>query len=205
MLASLPTELLRALRLTIVFAVLVGIAYPLAITAVAQLVFHDQANGSLIKNKNGDVVGSSLIGQEFTDSGYFYGRPSATTNASDATKPEPYNAQNSGGSNLGPSNQKLIDRVSSDVSTIRQREYLGPTDPVPVDLVTTSFSGLDPHISEAAALIQVHRVAGVRGLDEGRVRALVQKYLEGPSLGVFGERGVNVLKLNLALDNGEAG
>jgi K+-transporting ATPase ATPase C chain len=204
MISSLPSELLRALRLTIVFAVLCGLAYPLAITGVAQLLFHDQANGSLI-TKDGQVVGSSLIGQEFTDARYFHGRPSATLNETDATKPAPYNAQNSGGSNLGPSNQALITRVSNDVDAIRLREYLAPTDPVPVDLVTTSFSGLDPDISEAAALIQIRRVAGARGLDEARVRALVQKYLQGRSLGIFGEPRVNVLLLNLALDAGEAG
>lgn len=202
MLASLPAELLRALRLTLVVAVVTGLAYPLAITGIAQLVFHDKANGSLI-TENGQVVGSTLIGQQFTSTDYFQGRPSATLNPAN-NQPAPYQADNSGGSNLAPSNQALIDRVTTSVGQIRQQDYLGVSDSVPVDLVTTDFSGFDPHISEAAALIQVHRVAGSRGLDESKVKAVVEKHLHGRELGVFGEPYVNVLELNLALDHGEA-
>jgi K+-transporting ATPase ATPase C chain len=204
MLSALPSELLRALRLTLVIAVLTGLIYPLVITGIAQVVFPNQANGSLI-TKNGEVVGSSLIGQQFTSDKYFHGRPSATLNAADATKPEPYNAQNSGGSNLAPSNQALIDRVKKDVESVRATESGVPTEGVPADLVTTSFSGVDPHISKGSALLQVSRVAKVRKLDESRVRSLVEKYVEGRDLGIFGQPRVNVLRLNLALDGGEAG
>jgi K+-transporting ATPase ATPase C chain len=204
MLSALPSELLRALRLTLVIAVLTGLIYPLVITGIAQVVFPNQANGSLI-TKNGEVVGSSLIGQQFTSDKYFNGRPSATLNAADATKPEPYNAQNSGGSNLAPSNQALIDRVKKDVESVRATESGVPTEGVPADLVTTSFSGVDPHISKGSALLQVSRVAKVRKLDESRVRSLVEKYVEGRDLGIFGQPRVNVLRLNLALDGGEAG
>ncbi len=203
-LPSLPRELLRSIRLTLVFAVVTGLIYPLVITGVAQVVFHDQANGSLIV-KNGQLVGSRLIGQEFTDPKYFFGRPSPTTNASDATKAEPYNAQNSAGSNLAPSNKVLIDRVAKAVDQIRKDNNLSADSQVPVDLVTTDFSGFDPDITEAAALIQVPHVAAARNLDPARVRALVQKYVQGRMLLVFGEPHVNVLALNMALDNGEAG
>jgi K+-transporting ATPase ATPase C chain len=201
---SLPTELLRALRLTLVVAVVTGLIYPLVITGISQVVFHDQANGSLIV-KNGQVVGSKLIGQNFTDPRYFFGRPSATSNVTDATKSDPYNAQNSAGSNLAPSNKALIDRVSKAVAQIRKENNLPADSMVPVDLVTTDFSGFDPDITEAGALIQVTHVATARNLDPARVRALVEKYVQGRSLGVFGEPRVNVLALNMALDNGEAG
>ena len=201
---SLPTELLRALRLTLVVAVVTGLIYPLVITGISQVVFHDQANGSLIV-KNGQIVGSKLIGQNFTDPKYFFGRPSATANISDATKSDPYNAQNSAGSNLAPSNKALIDRVSKAVAQIRKENNLGPDSMVPVDLVTTDFSGFDPDITEAGALIQVTHVATARSLDPARVRALVERYVQGRSLGIFGEQHVNVLALNMALDNGEAG
>jgi K+-transporting ATPase ATPase C chain len=201
---SLPTELLRAVRLTLVVAVVTGLIYPLAITGISQVVFHDQANGSLI-TKNGQLVGSKLIGQNFTDPKYFFGRPSATTNVSDATKSDPYNAQNSAGSNLAPSNKALIDRVQKAVDQIRKENNLRPGTLVPVDLVTTDFSGFDPDITEAGALIQVNHVATARSLDPARVRALVEKYVQGRSFGVFGEPHVNVLALNMALDNGEAG
>jgi K+-transporting ATPase ATPase C chain len=204
MLASLPSELLRGLRLTLVIAVVTGLVYPLVITGVAQLVFHDRANGSLVSS-GGQVVGSKLIGQQFTGAQYFHGRVSTTNNASDATKPEPYNAQNSGSTNLAPSNQALSDRVSGSVSQVQKTEYGADGKPVPVDLVTTSFSGLDPDVTEASALLQVGRVAGVRGLDSARVRALVQRHLQSRVLGVFGEPHVNVLELNMALDRGEAG
>ena len=201
---SLPSELLRSLRLTLVVVAVTGLIYPLVITGVSQVVFHDQANGSLII-KNGQVIGSRLIGQNFTDPKYFFGRPSATVNVSDATKSDPYNAQNSAGSNLAPSNKVLIDRVAKAVAQIRKEDGLAADSLVPVDLVTTDFSGFDPDITEAAALIQVNRVASVRNLDAARVRALVEKYLQGRVLLVFGEPHVNVLMLNLALDNGEAG
>jgi len=203
-LRSLPTELLRALRLTLVVAVVTGLIYPLVITGLSQVVFHDQANGSLIV-KNGQVVGSKLIGQNFTDPRYFFGRPSATVNQNDATKSDPYNAQNSAGSNLAPSNKVLIDRVARAVAQIRKENNLPADSTVPVDLVTTDFSGFDPDITEAGALIQVNHVATARNLDPAKVRALVEKDVQGRSLGVFGEPRVNVLALNMALDNGEAG
>jgi K+-transporting ATPase ATPase C chain len=196
-------ELLRALRLTLVVAVVTGLIYPLVITGISQVVFHDQANGSLIV-KNGQLVGSKLIGQNFTDPKYFFGRPSATVNQSDATKSDPYNAQNSAGSNLAPSNKALIDRVAAAVAQIRKENNLPSDSMVPVDLVTTDFSGFDPDITEAGALIQVDHVAAARNLDPAKVRALVEKYVQGRSLGIFGEPRVNVLALNMALENGEA-
>ena len=204
MVLNVGRELLVALRLTLVFAALTGVAYPLVMTGAAQLLFHDQANGSLIV-RNGETVGSRLIGQQFASDRYFHGRPSATVNETDATKPAPYNAQNSGGSNLAPSNQALIDRVSKEVDALRGSEPGLAGQSVPVDLVTTDFSGFDPDISEAAALVQVGRVAAARGLDPQRVRQLVKSRVGGPSLGIFGERHVNVLLLNMALDGGAAG
>jgi K+-transporting ATPase ATPase C chain len=200
MLASLPRETLTAIRATVFFFLLTGLAYTFAITGIAQAVFPNQANGSLV-TKNGQVVGSSLIGQYWTRSDYFHGRVSATLNPS-TSQPAPYEADNSGGSNLGPTNPTLIDRVQGDVNMIRQQDSLAPNAQVPVDLVTSSFSGLDPDITQAAALIQVRRVAGARGLDEAKVRALVQTYTHGRILGIFGEPYVNVLELNMALDNG---
>jgi K+-transporting ATPase ATPase C chain len=202
MIARLGRESLAALRLTLVLAVMCLI-YALVITGIAQVVFHDQANGSLI-TKNGQVVGSKLIGQEFTDPKYFVGRPSATLNDA-GTKPQPYNAENSTGSNLAPSNKVLIDRVKKAVAQIRKGNGLGPNDPVPVDLVTADFTGFDPDISEAAALLQVNRVAAARSLDPARVRQLVESQVQGPMLGMFGESHVNVLLLNMALDGGAAG
>jgi K+-transporting ATPase ATPase C chain len=201
---SLPTELLRAARLTLVVAVVTGLIYPFVVTGISQVVFHDQANGSLI-TKNGQLVGSKLIGQNFTDPKYFFGRPSATVNQSDATKSDPYNAQNSAGSNLGPTNKVLIDRVSKAVAQIRKENNLPAGSLIPIDLVTTDFSGFDPDITEAGALTQVNHVATARNLDPAKVRALVEKYVQGRMLGVFGEPHLNVLALNLALDNGEAG
>jgi potassium-transporting ATPase KdpC subunit len=203
-LRTLPTELLRAFRLTLVIAVVTGLIYPLVITGISQVVFHDQANGSLIV-KSGQLVGSKLIGQNFTDPKYFFGRPSATVDQSDATKSDPYNAQNSAGSNLAPSNKVLIDRVSKAVAQIRKENNLAPDSMVPVDLVTTDFSGFDPDITEAGALTQVNHVAVARNLDPAKVSALVEKYVQGRILGVFGEPHVNVLALNMALDAGEAG
>ncbi len=203
MIASLPVEFLRAIRLTVVFAVFTGLVYGLALTGVFQVIFPSQANGSLV-TKNGQVVGSSLIGQEFTSGRYFHGRISATVDPVSG-KPKPYAADNSAGSNLGPNNKALVDRVASDARTIREANGLGPNDRVPVDLVTADFSGLDPDITEASALLQVHRVAQARNLDDSKVHALVEKYVYGRILWVFGEPHVNVLHLNMALDSGEAG
>ena len=203
MIAALPSELLKSLRLTLVIAVVTGLMYPLLVTGVGQLIFPSQANGSLV-TRNGQVIGSSLIGQYFTSANYFHGRVSATVNPSTA-KAEPFAAENSAGSNYGPTNQALIDRVKADVAKLRQENGLGPNDPIPVDLVTADFSGLDPNISEAGALLQVNRVASARSLDPSRVRALVESMVQGRILWVFGEPHVNVLQLNLALDDGEAG
>jgi potassium-transporting ATPase KdpC subunit len=202
MVANIGRESLAALRLTLVLAVMC-LVYAVVITGIAQVIFHDQANGSLI-TKNGVIVGSKLIGQEFTDPKYFFGRPSATNNDA-GTKPQPYNAENSTGSNLAPSNKALIDRISKAAAQIRKENNLPANSMVPVDLVTADFSGFDPDISEAGALIQVNHVAAARNLDPARVHALVEKYVQGPVFGVFGESHVNVLALNMALDNGEAG
>jgi K+-transporting ATPase ATPase C chain len=203
MLASLPLEALRALRLTVVVAVATALIYPFVITGIAQTVFNHQANGSLI-TRNGRVVGSRLIGQEFTSDMYFHGRPSATVDANTG-KPRPYAADNSAGSNYGPTNPALIDRVKKDAQTARQQNGLAPDAQIPVDLVTTDFSGFDPDISEASALLQVDRVARARSLDPARVRALVENHLRGRVLWVFGEPHVNVLDVNMALDSREAG
>ena len=189
-------EALRAIRLTLVFAVVTGLVYSLVLTGAFQLVFPSQANGSLI-TVNGQVVGSQLIGQEFKSDRYFHGRVSSTSPA--------YAADNSAGSNLGPNNKALIDRVASSARAVRAENGMGQNDPVPVDLVTADFSGFDPDITEASALLQVHRIAQARGLDESRVRALVEKYVHGRILWIFGEPYVNVLEVNLALDRGEAG
>lgn len=203
MLASLPSELLRGLRLTLVVFAVTGLVYPLVGTGIAQALFHSQANGSLV-TMNGRVIGSSLLGQEFTSAGYFHGRVSETVNPT-TLKPEPYAADNSAGSNLGPNNKALVDRVSQDVAAIRKQDGLAPNAKIPVDLVTADFSGLDPNITEAGALIQVDRVAKARGLDRARVRALVENHVQGRILGIFGEPHVNVLDVNMALDSGGAG
>jgi K+-transporting ATPase ATPase C chain len=203
MLESLPRELLVTVRLTVLMVAVCCIAYTYAVTGVAQLLFPGQANGSLVTH-HGQTVGSTLIGQEFTDAKYFWGRPSATVSESDSTKAVPYNAANSAGSNLGPSNKVLIDRVRQSVAALRKANpaYAGD---IPVDLVTTDFSGFDPFISPAAAELQVARVAAARGLDPQKVMAVVKAHEEGPQLGIFGESHVNVLALNLALDDGAAG
>lgn len=190
-----------AFVLLVLFTLLTGIAYPLAVTGVAQAVFPAQANGSLIE-RDGKVVGSSLIGQNFTDPKYFWPRPSATsaTDPNDPTKTvaSPYNAAASSGSNKGPTAKDLMDRVSGDVARIKQAD--GDRS-VPVDAVTASGSGLDPHISPAYAELQVPRVARARGLGEAEVRAVVAWYTAGRTLGFLGEPTVNVLRLNLALDD----
>ena len=203
MLTSLPREFATATRLILVLACVCCLAYTYAVTGVAQVLFPGQANGSII-NRGGQAVGSGLIGQEFTDPKYFIGRPSATVSATDATKTEPYNAQNSAGSNLGPSNRALVDRVKQAVATVKKNNPSFSGD-VPVDLVTTDFSGFDPFISPAAAELQVPRVAATRNLDAARVMALVKSHIEGPTVGIFGESHVNVLLLNIALDDGAAG
>jgi len=200
--------MLREIRPAIVFIValtlITGLGYPLAMTGIAGLLFPDQAAGSLIE-RDGKVVGSALIGQEFTGEGYFHGRPSATTapDPADSTKtvPAPYNAANSGGSNLGPTNKALIERVQGDVEKLKGENA---SVPVPIDLVTTSGSGLDPHISPEAAFFQVPRVAKARKMPEERVRRLVSEHVEGRTLGLLGEPEVNVLALNLALDRAAA-
>jgi K+-transporting ATPase ATPase C chain len=184
----------------ILMTILTGLAYPLGMTGIAEVLFPPQAQGSLIA-KDGRVIGSSLIGQAFTSDRYFHPRPSATTSPdpADASKTvsAPYNAANSTGSNLGPTNKVLIDRVKGDVETLRREN---PAISVPVDLVTTTGSGLDPHVSPEAALFQVPRIAKARDLPEDQVRKLVESSVEGRLLGVLGEPRVNVLALNLALD-----
>jgi K+-transporting ATPase ATPase C chain len=198
-------EIRPAIVLLIGLTLITGLAYPLAITGIAETIFPSQAQGSLIE-KDGKVIGSALIGQNFTEDRYFHGRPSATVapDPQDSTKtvPAPYNAANSGGSNLGPTNKALADRVKEDVDKLKAEN---PSMPVPIDLVTTSGSGLDPHISPEAALFQVPRVAKARKLPEDRVRQLVQDHVEGRTLGIFGEPRVNVLQLNLDLDKVSAG
>lgn len=177
---------------TIVMTILFGLAYPLVFTGLAQVLFPHQANGSLV-TVNGKVAGSELIGQSFTKPEYFHGRPSAAGNNG-------YDAANSGGSNLGPTNQKLVDRVKADVQKFRAEnpDYTGP---IPADLLTSSGSGLDPHISPASAEAQVARVAKARGVTPDRIAELVAKHTEGRQWGIFGEPRVNVLLLNIDLDH----
>ena len=194
-------QLRPALTMIVLMTILTGLAYPLAMTGLAGALFPAQAQGSLVADKNGQVIGSALIGQNFTSDKYFHGRPSATsgTDPNDATKTvsQPYNAANSSGSNLGPTSKALIDRVKGDVDTLKAQN---PGAPVPIDLVTSTGSGLDPHITPEAAYFQVPRVAKARNLPEDKVKDLVTAAIEGRLLGVIGEPRVNVLALNLALD-----
>ena len=194
-----------AIVMLALFTLLTGLVYPLAVTGIAQLALPRLANGSLIE-KNGVVVGSALIGQNFRSERYFHPRPSATTdtdpNDSSKTIDAPYNAANSSGSNLGPTSQKLVDRVRAGVEAWRALAGAGP---VPADAVTTSASGLDPDVSPATALGQVPAVARARGLPEGQVRALAETAIERPVLGFIGEPRVNILRLNLALDRLKSG
>jgi potassium-transporting ATPase KdpC subunit len=193
-------EIRPALVVLIVLTAITGLLYPLAITGVAGVIFPNQAQGSLVE-RDGQIVGSSSIGQLFTSDKYFHGRPSATVtpDPKDPTKNVelPYNAANSAGSNLGPTNKALIERVKEDVE---KRKAENPKANVPIDLVTTSGSGLDPHISPEAALFQVPRVAKARNMAEDRLLQLVNQHVEGRFLGIFGEPRVNVLALNMALD-----
>ncbi len=193
-----------AVVLLLLFSALTGLAYPLAITAIAQAVLPFAANGSMLTGKDGAPIGSALIGQNFASDKYFHGRPSATQ-AQDPAHPDdpsktidaPYNAANSTGSNLGPTSQKLLDRVKADVAAKRAAGWTGP---IPADSVTTSASGLDPHISPENALAQVATVAKARNLSEDKVRAVVEANIEGRMFGLIGEPRVNVLRLNLALN-----
>lgn len=181
-------NLLIAVLMTIATTVLLGLIYPLVVTGLAQVIFPDKANGQLIQ-RNGQAVGSRLIGQPFGGPGYFHSRPSAAGNG--------YDAANSGGSNLGPTNQKLVDRFKQDFPKLQAEN---PGKPVPIDLLTTSASGLDPDISPAGAEFQVPRVARERGMSEEAVRQLIARHTQGRQLGFLGEPRVNVLELNLALD-----
>jgi potassium-transporting ATPase KdpC subunit len=182
-------NLITAVLMTIATTILLGIIYPLVVTGIAKAVFPKQANGQLIE-RNGRIIGSRIIGQPFAGPSYFYSRPSAAGNNG-------YDAANSGGSNLGPTNQKLIDRVKQDTARLQAEN---PQQPVPIDLVTTSASGLDPHISPAAADFQVPRVARERGVSPEEIRRLIAKHTAGRQLGFLGEPRVNVLELNLDLD-----
>ena len=197
-------EVRPAIILLVALTLITGLAYPLAMTGLAWVLFPAQSKGSLIE-RNGQVVGSRLIGQVFAEDRYFHGRPSATTapDPKDPTKTveAPYNAANSGGSNLGPTNKALIERVKGDVDKLKAENSSAP---VPIDLVTTTASGLDPHISPAAAHFQVPRVAKARNMPEDSVRQLVNEHTEGRTLGLLGEPRINVLALNLALDRAAA-
>jgi K+-transporting ATPase ATPase C chain len=197
-------EIRPAIVLLVALTLITGVIYPFAMTGIARVIFPIQSQGSLVA-ENGKIVGSAVIGQEFKSDRYFHGRPSATVSPdpSDASKTvtAPYNAASSGGSNLGPTNKSLIERVQGDMDRLQQEN---PSAEVPIDLVTTSGSGLDPHISPEAAFFQVPRVAKTRNMSEDSVRRLVDEHVEGRTLGILGEPRVNVLALNLALDRAAA-
>jgi K+-transporting ATPase ATPase C chain len=197
-------EIRPAIVLLVALTLITGVIYPFAMTGIARVIFPTQSQGSLVE-ENGKIVGSALIGQEFKSDRYFHGRPSATVSPdpNDTTKTvaAPYNAASSGGSNLGPTNKSLIERVQGDMDRL---QHENPSAEVPIDLVTTSGSGLDPHISPEAALFQVPRVAKTRNMSEDSVRRLVDEHVEGRTLGILGEPRVNVLALNLALDRAAA-
>ena len=189
---SLLPEVRPALMSTIVLTIVCCGIYPLVVFGIAQVAFHYKANGSLIIDNDGTVRGSKLLGQEFTAEKYFHPRPSSAGNG--------YDASNSSGSNLGPTSQKLNDAIKDRIATYRSENGLKETDPIPADAVTASASGLDPHISLRNADLQLPRVAKARGLDADKVRAMVKQYTDSADLGIIGEPGVNVLRLNLALD-----
>ena len=184
-------HLITAFLMTIATTILLGVIYPLVITAIAQVLFKDKANGQ-IRYRNGEAIGSRIIGQPFTAAKYFHSRPSAAGNG--------YDAANSGGTNYAPTNQKLIDRIRTDASTLHQEN---PAQPIPVDILTTSASGLDPEISPAAAEFQIARIARERAMPESAIRELVEKHTRQRDFGLLGEPRVNVLELNLALDGAE--
>jgi K+-transporting ATPase ATPase C chain len=188
----MKTLIRPAVVLFVLLSVLTGLVYPLLVTGLAKAAFPAQASGSLLRNRDGQVIGSSLVGQNFSSPGYFWGRPSATS-------PMPYNAASSGGSNQGPLNAALVDAVKGRIDALKAADPMQKAD-LPVDLVTASASGLDPHISIAAAQFQAARVARLRGLGDEAVRTLIAAHTEGRWLGLFGEPRVNVLELNLALD-----
>jgi len=183
------SRLITALKVFIVFALLLGIGYPMLITGISQLLMHDEANGSLIE-QNGKIVGSKLIAQAFIEPQYFHSRPSATN----------YDAANSGGSNLGPSNPKLLKQVAAKIAQIRQENHLAPNTPLPADMVLTSASGLDPHISMENALLQSPRVAMARHMLPETINQIIMENIDPDFIGIWGKAGVNVLELNLALD-----
>jgi potassium-transporting ATPase KdpC subunit len=190
-------EFVRALLVFAMLSLLTGLIYPLVITGLSQLAFPEKAQGSLIRDKGGNAVGSALIGQQFTNPKYFYPRPSALE--------KPYDAGNSGGSNSGPSNAKFLEEVVKKIDRVRRENAVEPATPIPADMVLSSGSGLDPHISLDAALIQVARVAKARGLPEAKVKEVVYGMVEAPLLGFIGQERINVLRLNLALEGLRAG
>ena len=194
----LVTETWSAVRITVVLLVLLGLIYPVVVWGIGQVLFNKQANGSIITNSQGQVVGSSLIGQQFTRPEYFHGRPSATLGADG--KALPYNASNSGASNLGPTNLQLVENAKGYIAQYQQENNLGPEVKLPADVVSASGSGLDPHISVENANLQAARVANARNLNLEEVKATIQQHTNERDLGILGEARVNVLELNLALD-----